>query len=154
MKLYADKTTVTVFQEEYEVWVERSRALFSSWYELFPRSASPVPGKHGTFKDVEKLLSDIFDMGFDVIYLPPIHSIGISNRKGKNNSTVAKPEDPGSPWSIGSKEGGHKSINPKLRTMDDFKKLVKKAEDLGIEIAIDIAFQSSPDHPYVKEHTE
>lgn len=154
MKLYTDKDHATVFQNEYEVWVERHRALFSSWYELFPRSTSAVPGKHGTFKDVEKVLPDIAEMGFDIIYLPPIHPIGITNRKGKNNSTMAKPEDPGSPWAIGSEEGGHKSIHPELGTMDDFRVLLKKAGDLGIEIALDIAYQCSPDHPYVKEHPE
>ncbi|MCU7495222.1 MAG: alpha-1,4-glucan--maltose-1-phosphate maltosyltransferase [Ignavibacteria bacterium] len=154
MGLYADKSAATVFQQEYEVWVERHRALFSSWYELFPRSASPNPGRHGTFKDVERLLPDISEMGFDVIYLPPIHPIGITNRKGKNNSTEAGPEDPGSPWAIGSKEGGHKSIHPELGSMDDFKELIRKAGDFGIEIALDIACQCSPDHPYVKEHPE
>ena len=154
MKLYTDKSNATVFKDEYEVWVERHRALFSSWYELFPRSASPVAGKHGTFKDVERLLPEISEMGFDVIYFPPIQPIGITNRKGKNNSTLARPEDPGSPWAIGSKEGGHKSVHPELGTMDDFKELIKKAGDMGIEIALDIAYQCSPDHPYVKEHPE
>lgn len=154
MQLNTDKSTASVFQQEYEAWVERHRALFSAWYELFPRSASTKPGRHGTFKDVVNLLPDIHDMGFDVIYLPPIHPIGITNRKGKNNSTEAGPEDPGSPWAIGSKEGGHKAIHPELGTMDDFKDLIAKAKDFGIEIALDIAYQCSPDHPYVKEHPE
>lgn len=154
MHAYTNRDLATLFPDEYEVWVERPRALFSSWYELFPRSAGSVPGKHGTFKDVEKLVPEISEMGFDVIYLPPIHPIGVTNRKGKNNSTTARPEDPGSPWAIGSKEGGHKSIHPELGTMKDFQELIKKARDLGIEIAIDIAFQCSPDHPYVKEHPD
>ena len=154
MNQYSNRSLATLFPDEYEVWVESPRALFSSWYELFPRSASPVPGKHGTFKDVENLLPEISEMGFDVIYFPPVHPIGVTNRKGKNNSTVSKPEDPGSPWAVGSKEGGHKSIHPQLGTMSDFQDLVKKARDLGIEIALDIAYQCSPDHPYVKEHPE
>ncbi len=153
MNIYSDRSLATVFPDEYEVWVERPRALFSSWYELFPRSAG-VQGKHGTFKDVENLLPEISEMGFNVLYFPPIHPIGITNRKGKNNSTTACPEDPGSPWAIGSKEGGHKSIHPELGTMEDFQNLIKKADDLGIEIALDIAYQCSPDHPYVKEHPE
>ena len=154
MNIYSDRSLATVFPDEYEVWVERPRALFSSWYELFPRSVSGTASRHGTFKDVENLLPEIFEMGFDVLYFPPIHPIGITNRKGKNNSTTASPEDPGSPWAIGSKEGGHKSIHPELGTLDDFRNLVKKADDLGIEIALDIAYQCSPDHPYVKEHPE
>ncbi len=154
MNTYADKSLATIFPNEYEIWVERPRALFSSWYELFPRSTSTIPGGHGTFKDVEKLLPEISEMGFDIIYFPPIHPIGITNRKGKNNSAKALPADPGSPWAIGSKDGGHKSIHPQLGTMNDFQTLLKKAEDIGIEIAIDIAFQCSPDHPYIKEHPE
>ena len=153
MNIYTDRSLATIFPDEYEVWVERPRALFSSWYELFPRSAG-VQDKHGTFKDVEILLPEISEMGFNVLYFPPIHPIGITNRKGKNNSTIARHEDPGSPWAIGSKEGGHKSIHPELGTMEDFQNLIKKAEDLGIEIALDIAYQCSPDHPYVKEHPE
>lgn len=154
MNKYTDRSLATVFPDEYEIWVESPRALFSSWYELFPRSASQIPGKHGTFKDVENLLPEISEMGFDVIYFPPVHPIGITNRKGKNNSTISSPEDPGSPWAIGSKEGGHKSIHPQLGTMNDFKNLIKKARELGIEIALDVAYQCSPDHPYVKKHPE
>ena len=154
MNIYSDRSLATIFPDEYEVWVERPRALFSSWYELFPRSVCGTASRHGTFKDVENLLPEIFEMGFDVLYFPPIHPIGLTNRKGKNNSTTAGPEDPGSPWAIGSKEGGHKSIHPELGTLDDFRNLVKKADDLGIEIALDIAYQCSPDHPYVKEHPE
>ncbi|MGA9294249.1 MAG: alpha-1,4-glucan--maltose-1-phosphate maltosyltransferase [Ignavibacteriaceae bacterium] len=154
MRACADRSLATIFPDEYQVWVESPRALFSSWYELFPRSAGPVHGKHGTFNDVEKLLPEISEMGFDIIYFPPIHPIGITNRKGKSNSTIVKPEDPGSPWAIGSKEGGHKSIHPQLGTMEDFEHLIKNARELGIEIALDIAYQCSPDHPYVKEHPE
>lgn len=134
--------------------VERKKALFSSWYELFPRSTSEKPNGHGTFKDCEKLLPMIAEMGFDVLYFPPIHPIGKVNRKGKNNSTTAQEEDPGVPWAIGSSEGGHKSIHQELGTVKDFEKLVKKAKNLGIEIALDYALQCAPDHPYVKEHPQ
>ncbi len=150
---YTDRSMATVFEKEYDIWVERKKALFSSWYEFFPRSTGK-DGKHGTFKDAEKLLPRIAEMGFDVIYLPPIHPIGQTNRKGKNNSTNAKRGDPGSPWAIGSPAGGHKAVNPDLGTMEDFVSFVKKAESLGIETAIDIAYQCSPDHPYVNEHPE
>ena len=150
---YTDRSMATVFGKEYDIWVERKKALFSSWYEFFPRSTGK-DGKHGTFKDAEKLLPRIAEMGFDVIYLPPIHPIGQTNRKGKNNSTIAKRGDPGSPWAIGSAAGGHKAVNPELGTMEDFVSFVKKAESLGIETAIDIAYQCSPDHPYVNEHPE
>ncbi len=152
MYKYTDRSIATVFENEYEVWVERKRALFSSWYEFFPRSTGN--GRHGTFKDAEKLLPHIAEMGFDVIYLPPIHPIGKTHRKGKNNTADSKPGDPGSPWAIGSSAGGHKSVNPELGTMEDFISFVQKAESLGIETAIDIAYQCSPDHPYVTEHPE
>ncbi|WP_343855642.1 alpha-1,4-glucan--maltose-1-phosphate maltosyltransferase [Fulvivirga kasyanovii] len=137
-----------------QVNVERKKALFSTWYEFFPRSASPVKGKHGTFKDCEQVLPEIAKMGFDVIYLPPIHPIGRKHRKGKNNAVTASEGDPGSPWAIGAEEGGHKSINPELGTMDDFTALVKKANELNIEIALDFAIQCSPDHPYVSKHPD
>ncbi len=136
-----------------EVVVEHAKANFSSWYELFPRSAS-LEGKHGTFKDVIRLLPRVASMGFDVLYLPPIHPIGKVNRKGKNNNVKAEPGEPGSPWAIGSDEGGHKSIHPDLGTLDDYKKLISEAKKYGIDIALDIAFQCAPDHPYVKEHPE
>lgn len=134
------------------IFVERSKAQFSSWYEFFPRSWSSVPCKHGTFKECERLLPDIAAMGFDVVYLPPIHPIGKKARKGKNNALNASPEDVGSPWAIGSAEGGHKSIHPNLGSLEDFRHFVKKAADYGIEVALDIAFQCSPDHPYLLEH--
>ena len=134
-----------------QVYVDRKKALFSTWYEFFPRSASAEEGKHGTFKDCERLLPRVASMGFDTLYFPPIHPIGEVNRKGKNNATNAQHGDVGSPWGIGSQYGGHKSTHPELGTIDDFKLLVKKAKDLGIEVAMDYALQAAPDHPYVKE---
>jgi starch synthase (maltosyl-transferring) len=137
---------------ELEIFVEREKADFSSWYEVFPRSLGPDAETHGTFKDCIKFLSYVEDLGFDVLYLPPIHPIGETNRKGRNNSTVSEPGDPGSPWAIGSSEGGHKAIHRELGTLADFKQLVKKAGEKGIDIALDIAFQCSADHPWLKEH--
>ena len=137
-----------------ELIVDRKRAAFSSWYELFPRSAALKPAAHGTFKDVEKRLPYVAQMGFDVLYLPPIHPIGRINRKGANNSLTSNSDDVGSPWAIGSAEGGHKDILPQLGTCDDFDALLKAARALDIEIALDIAFQCSPDHPYVKAHPQ
>lgn len=136
---------------ELRVYVDRQKALFSTWYEFFPRSASQEEGKHGTFKDCEKLLPRVAAMGFDTLYFPPVHPIGEVNRKGKNNATTAQPGDVGSPWGIGSQYGGHKSIHPELGTLDDFKHLVQEAKALGIEVAMDFALQAAPDHPYVKE---
>ena len=136
---------------ELKVYVDRKKALFSTWYEFFPRSTSETPGKHGTFKDCERLLPRVVEMGFDTLYFPPIHPIGEVNRKGKNNATSAAKEDVGSPWGIGSRFGGHKSTHPELGTIDDFKALVKKAQSMGIEIAMDYALQAAPDHPYVKD---
>ncbi len=137
---------------EYPVYVDRKKALFSTWYEFFPRSASAEAGKHGTFNDCEAILPRIAEMGFDTLYFPPIHPIGEVNRKGKNNATDAAPGDVGSPWGIGSKHGGHKDIHPELGSLKDFKSLVKKADEMGIEIAMDFALQAAPDHPYVKDH--
>ena len=136
---------------ELQVYVDRKKALFSTWYEFFPRSASSEPGKHGTFKDCEVLLPRVAEMGFDTLYFPPIHPIGEVNRKGKNNATNAETGDVGSPWGIGSKHGGHKSTHPELGSIDDFKSLVKKAKALGIEVAMDYALQAAPDHPYIKD---
>lgn len=135
-----------------EVKVDGERARFSTWYELFPRSTSNSPGVHGTFQDTIKLLPRLSAMHFDVLYLPPIHPIGKVNRKGKNNNVMAKAGEPGSPWAIGNEEGGHKSILKELGTMDDFRKLIKEAGKLDIQIAMDIAFQCAPDHPYVTAH--
>jgi len=137
--------------KELQVYVDRKKALFSTWYEFFPRSASAEEGKHGTFKDCERLLPRVASMGFDTLYFPPIHPIGEVNRKGKNNATNAEPGDVGSPWGIGSQYGGHKSTHPELGTIHDFKSLVKKAKELGIEVAMDYALQAAPDHPYVKD---
>jgi starch synthase (maltosyl-transferring) len=134
--------------------VDRERAVFSAWYELFPRNTSTKPGQHGTFKDVEARLPYIAELGFDVLYLTPIHPIGRTFRKGKDNNPVAQAHEPGSPYAVGNEHGGHKSIHPELGTLDDFRSLVRKARTYGIEIALDNAFQCSPDHPYVKEHPD
>ena len=136
------------------VAVDRERARFSTWYELFPRSAGNEPGVHGTFADVGRRLDEIAAMGFDVLYLPPIHPIGRANRKGRNNATTAAPDDVGSPWAIGAKEGGHTAILPALGTAADFRHLVMAARARGMEIALDIAFQCAPDHPWVKQHPD
>ncbi|VWX55510.1 Alpha-1,4-glucan:maltose-1-phosphate maltosyltransferase [Burkholderiales bacterium 8X] len=149
---YPDRRFETRYPVELPLIADRLRARFSSWYELFPRSASPEPGRHGTFKDVEARLPAVAAMGFDVLYFPPIHPIGRINRKGRNNALVTEEGDVGSPWAIGSDEGGHKSILPELGTAEDFRRLVAKAGEHGLEIAMDIAFQCAPDHPYVKEH--
>jgi starch synthase (maltosyl-transferring) len=135
-----------------DVAVNRKRAEFSSWYELFPRSAASEPTRHGNFKDVEARLPYVAEMGFDVLYFPPIQPIGRVNRKGANNALAAKPGDVGSPWAIGSAEGGHKQILPELGSLEDFKSLIVRARSLGLEIALDLAFQCAPDHPYVHEH--
>ncbi|WPP50882.1 alpha-1,4-glucan--maltose-1-phosphate maltosyltransferase [Catalinimonas niigatensis] len=154
MYQHYDLTDATTYPTNFTVEVERKKALFSTWYELFPRSAASEPGRHGNFHDVVRLLPEIAGMGFDVIYLPPIHPIGRSHRKGLNNALQANHGDPGSPWAIGSEEGGHKAIHAELGNMDDFQHLLREAENNGIEMALDIAFQCSPDHPYVKEHPQ
>ena len=151
---YPDRRMATRFQPELAVTVDRVKARFSAWYELFPRSCSPQAGAHGTFKDCEDRLPYVAAMGFDVLYLPPIHPIGRNFRKGPNNNPAAQPGDVGSPWAIGAEEGGHKAIHPELGTMEDFQRLIAKAADHGLEIALDLAFQCSPDHPYVREHPE
>ena len=153
MERHADRSLSTTYGREVEVIVEAERARYGAWYEMFPRSAGKQ-GKHGTFRDVEDWLPYISGMGFDVLYLPPIHPIGRTHRKGANNSVQAKPDEPGSPWAIGSEEGGHKAVHPQLGTLDDFRRLVRVAGDHGLSIALDIAFQCSPDHPYAKEHPE
>jgi starch synthase (maltosyl-transferring) len=136
-----------------EVVVDPVKARFSTWYEMFPRSARGN-GEHGTFRDVVRLLPYVQEMGFDVLYFPPVHPIGTTARKGKNNAVTGQPGDVGSPWAIGSEEGGHKAIHRDLGTFEDFDFLVAEAKKRGIDIALDIAFQASPDHPYVKEHRE
>jgi starch synthase (maltosyl-transferring) len=148
----------------YPLWIDRPRALFGSWYEFFPRSigaelaqdplAPAKPARHGTFKDSTEHLDYVAELGFDVVYVPPIHPIGAMNRKGPNNTLVAASWDVGSPWAIGSAEGGHDAIHPELGTMADFKAFVKRANELGMEIAIDLALQCAPDHPWVTEHPE
>jgi len=153
MDIYAERQPVT-YPRELAVSVDQEKARFSSWYEMFPRSSASQPGRHGTFKDCEARLPYVKEMGFDVLYLPPIHPIGRANRKGKNNSVTCNPNDPGTPWAIGAEEGGHKAIHPQLGTMEDFRHLVNEARKHDIEIALDIAIQCSPDHPYVREHPE
>jgi starch synthase (maltosyl-transferring) len=142
------------YEKELCVTVDRERARYSAWYEIFPRSCSPEPGRHGTLRDCEAWLPYIVSMGFDILYLPPIYPIGLTYRKGRNNSVTAQPDDVGSPWAIGSKEGGHTAIHPALGTLDDFDHLLAAAKVQGIEIALDVALQCSPDHPYVHEHPE
>jgi starch synthase (maltosyl-transferring) len=154
MGKYPDRRFATLCQKELRIVVDREKAVFSTWYELFPRSCSPEPGRHGTFKDCESLLPEIARMGFDVLYLPPIHPIGRTSRKGKNNSLQVGLDDVGSPWAIGSEEGGHKTVHPQLGTFEDFQGLIAKAKEQHIEVALDLAFQCSPDHPYVKDHPE
>ena len=154
MGYYPDKGHTTVYDKMLGLTVEQKKAGCSTWYELFPRSWSAIPGKHGTFKDCNRLLPLIAGMGFDVIYLPPIHPIGYTKRKGKNNALVAGAGDPGSCWAIGNEDGGHKAVHPELGTLEDFTVFVTEAEKQGISVALDIAFQCSPDHPYVKEHPQ
>ncbi len=149
---FADRSLAAT--QSLDLIVDRARAEYSSWYELFPRSAAADAGRHGTFRDVEARLPYIADLGFDVLYFPPIHPIGRVNRKGKNNSLKANPDDVGSPWAIGAAEGGHKDILPELGSLDDFRRLLARARAHDIEIAMDIAFQCAPDHPYVSEHPE
>ncbi len=151
---YSERHFATTCEQDLPMIVDRERARFSAWYEFFPRSFSAELGRHGTFRDCEKQLPRIAEMGFDVVYLPPIHPIGRTARKGRNNSATCEPSDPGSPWAIGAAEGGHKAIHPELGTLEDFRHLIQAAESRGIEIALDIALQCAPDHPYVKEHPE
>jgi starch synthase (maltosyl-transferring) len=151
---YADRRRATTYGRELAVMVDRDRARFSTWYEMFPRSSSPQPARPGTLQDCAKRLDYIAAMGFDVFYLPPIHPIGRVNRKGKNNAETALPDDVGSPWAIGAREGGHKAIDPQLGTLQDFKQLLSRARQLGLEVALDLAYQCAPDHPYVQEHQE
>jgi starch synthase (maltosyl-transferring) len=145
---------LTCYARELEVWVDRERAAFASWYELFPRSQTTDPERHGTFLSTAFALPRIAELGFDVVYLPPVHPVGISARKGPNNSLAAGPNDPGSPWAIGNEAGGHTAVEPKLGTIEDFDTLVASAAELGLEIALDYALQCSPDHPWLKTHPE
>ena len=149
-----DFTQDTRYERELTVVVDPALARFGAWYEMFPRSCTTDPKRPGTFRDCAARLRYVAAMGFDILYLPPIHPIGLTGRKGKNNSLTPGPEDVGSPWAIGGAEGGHKSIHPQLGTLQDLKALQNKARELGMEVALDIAFQCSPDHPYVKERRE
>jgi starch synthase (maltosyl-transferring) len=144
----------TRYERELVVVVDPVRARFGAWYEMFPRSCTTDPKRPGTLRDCAAQLGYVAAMGFDVLYLPPIHPIGMTERKGKNNSLVPAADDVGSPWAIGGVEGGHKSIQPQLGTLQDLKELQSKARELGLEVALDVAYQCSPDHPYVKEHRE
>src|SRR5262249_22055332 len=151
---YPDRGLARRYDKELSVVVDRQKACFSTCYDVFPRSCSVDPKRHGTFQDCGQWLPYIASMGFDVVYLPPIHPIGNTFRKGKNNSVTAQPHDVGSPWAIGSPEGGHKSIHPHLGTLDDFRRFLAKAASHELEVALDIALQCSPDHPYVLQHRE
>ena len=144
---HPDQRHARTFHPALLLTVERERAHFSSWYEFFPRSASPELSRHGTFANCEAWLPYVAGMGFDVLYFPPIHPIGRINRKGRNNTLQPEPQDLGSPWAIGADEGGHLDILPALGTLDDFRRLVQRAADQGLEVAMDIAFQCAPDHP-------
>ena len=153
MDTYADRSRATT-SEPLRVWVDRERARFGAWYEMFPRSLGPDPTRSATFAEAARHLCYVADLGFDVVYLTPIHPIGHSFRKGANNSLQAGPDDPGSPWAIGSEAGGHTAIEPGLGTFDDFTAFCEEAERLGLEVALDLAWQCSPDHPWVREHPE
>ena len=152
MRRHPDRAHVTTVEPSFEIVVDPVHARFASWYELFPRSASPVAGRHGTLRDVIARLPYVANLGFDVLYLPPIHPVGRTFRKGPNNVTTAGPDDPGVPWAIGGPEGGHTAVHPELGTLDDVDALVEAAGARGIRVALDIAFQASPDHPAVLEH--
>jgi starch synthase (maltosyl-transferring) len=151
---YPDLRFAARYSKELSLVVDREKAGFSTWYELFPRSCSPEAGRHGTLRDCEARLPYVAAMGFDVLYLPPLHPVGHTSRKGRNNEVAAGPDDTGSPWAIGSEEGGHTSIDPRLGTLADFDRLIASARDRGMEIALDLAYQCSPDHPWVRQHPE
>lgn len=154
MAIYLPRRFATSYEHELQITVDRPLARCSAWYELFPRSTSPEAGRHGTFRDVIGWLPYIAEMGFDVLYMTPIHPIGQTFRKGKDNRPNAEPGEPGSPYAIGSAEGGHLALHPALGTLEDFRALVHAARTYGIELALDNAFQVSPDHPYVTEHPQ
>ncbi|MDN5871920.1 MAG: alpha-1,4-glucan--maltose-1-phosphate maltosyltransferase [Nitrococcus sp.] len=151
MARFPDRTLETRYERELTVVVDEARAGYSTWYELFPRSCVHDPGAHGSLRSCEERLPYIASMGFDVLYLPPIHPIGMTARKGRNNALSADEDDPGSPWAIGSEAGGHKAVHPRLGTLEDLRHLVGRAREHGLEVALDIAFQCSPDHPYVEQ---
>jgi starch synthase (maltosyl-transferring) len=149
---WPDRWDLTEHERLLPVQVDRVAARFAAWYEMFPRSASDDPARHGTFRDVAARLPYVRDMGFDVLYFPPIHPIGLAHRKGKNNTLGAGPDQPGSPYAIGGEAGGHRDVHPELGTLEDFRRLVEAAGRHGLEIAIDFAIQVSPDHPYARDH--
>ena len=151
---WSDRSFATRYERELAVWVDRERARFGAWYELFPRSCASEPRRHGTLADCEAKLDYVAAMGFQVLYLPPVHPIGRTYRKGKNNAASAVSGDVGSPWAIGDREGGHKSVHPDLGTLEDFERLAGLVKQKGMEIAMDLAYQCTPDHPYVTEHPE
>ena len=152
MDAHLDRRDATA-SAPFEIVADRERARFAAWYEFFPRSTGEA-GRHGTFKDAEGQLERAAAMGFDVVYLPPVHPIGRAFRKGPNNTLTSGPGDPGSPWAIGGAEGGHTAVHPELGTLSDFDRLVARAHELGLEVALDFAIQASPDHPWVREHPE
>jgi starch synthase (maltosyl-transferring) len=154
MVRHADRGLASIYGRVLQVVVDRERARFGAWYEMFPRSWGPDPTRGATFREAAKHLENVAALGFDVVYLPPIHPIGTSFRKGRGNSLVARPGDPGSPWAIGSADGGHKAVEPGLGTLKDFDAFVAAARRLSLEVALDLAYQCSPDHPYVREHPE
>ncbi|MEM6915510.1 MAG: alpha-1,4-glucan--maltose-1-phosphate maltosyltransferase [Verrucomicrobiota bacterium] len=151
---WPDRKLATTSEEVIRLTVETKRSAYSAWYEFFPRSAEGIEGKHSTFRDCMPRIADAKAMGFDIIYFPPIHPIGISHRKGKNNSVTCEAGDVGSPWAIGNRHGGHRSVEPALGTIDDFVWLLREAKKIGMDIALDFAINCSPDHPYVEEHPE
>ncbi|HVZ35917.1 MAG TPA: maltotransferase domain-containing protein, partial [Polyangiaceae bacterium] len=153
MAAHPDRSRAKRIERWLPIWVDRERARFGAWYEMFPRSTGPE-GKHGTFETSRALLPYIAGLGFDILYLPPIHPIGTTFRKGKNNQPSAMPGDVGSPWAIGGSAGGHKAVHPELGTLEDFDRFASAAREHGLELALDIALQVTPDHPYVKEHPE
>ncbi len=150
----ADDRPLAAMLDPVPVQAERVEAGFAAWYEVFPRSMSDDPARHGTFADVERHLPRVRDMGFDVLYFPPIHPIGRTNRKGRNNSLTPGPDDPGSPYAIGSPDGGHDALHPELGTIEDFQHLRAACAEHGLELAIDFAIQCSPDHPWLKQHRD
>ncbi len=154
MRRHRSRAGGTTYPRELEVVVDRVRARYAAWYELFPRSAGTVPRQSGTFADVQSRLPAIAAMGFDVLYFPPIHPIGRTHRKGPNNALIAGPDDPGVPYAIGNDDGGHDAIEPSLGTLDDFRTLVGAARERGFDVALDFAINCSPDHPWVKDHPD
>ena len=154
MHEHAAPTDLATYDRELPLLVERPRAAFASWYEFFPRSATDDATRHGTFREAEALLPRVAALGFDVVYLPPIHPIGVAHRKGRNNTLTPGPDDVGSPWAIGGEAGGHDAVHPQLGTLEDFDRFVARAAELKLEVALDYALQCAPDHPWVREHPD